>query len=103
MVLFDFETRKWSDLLAGTALAGGVAWQNWSHDGQYVYFVHNTGKVEVLRIRISDKKLEKVVDLNTFNTVGRWGHWLALNPNDSPLVLRDTGTQDVYSLDWEEP
>jgi eukaryotic-like serine/threonine-protein kinase len=103
MVLFDFETRKWSDLLAGTALAGGVAWQNWSHDGQYVYFVHNTGKVEVLRIRISDKKLEQVVDLNTFNTVGRWGHWLALDPNDSPLVLRDTGTQDVYSLDWEEP
>jgi len=68
-----------------------------------VYFVHNTGKVEVLRIRISDKKLEQVVDLNTFNTVGRWGHWLALDPNDSPLVLRDTGTQDVYSLDWEEP
>jgi hypothetical protein len=24
-------------------------------------------------------------------------------PNDAPLLLRDTGTQDVYSVDWETP
>jgi len=28
---------------------------------------------------------------------------LALAPDDSPLVLRDAGTQDVYGLDWLSP
>ena len=28
---------------------------------------------------------------------------LALAPDDSPLLLRDAGTSDVYALDWEEP
>jgi len=24
-------------------------------------------------------------------------------PDDSPLLLRDTGTQEIYTLDWEAP
>jgi Tol biopolymer transport system component len=97
MVLFDFETRTWSDLLAGIT----ATWQNWSHDGQYVYFVHTPEHAAVLRIRISDKKLEQIVDLKGFNPTGLWGAWLGLAADDSPLMLRDVGTQDVYSLDWE--
>jgi hypothetical protein len=29
--------------------------------------------------------------------------WFGLTPDDSPLVLRDTGTQEIYALDWQEP
>jgi len=50
-----------------------------------------------------DHKLEQVVDLKDFTPAGYWGVWLGLDPNDSPLMTRDTGTQDVYSLDWQEP
>jgi hypothetical protein len=32
-----------------------------------------------------------------------FGPWLGLGPDDSPLVLKDIGTQDIYALDWEEP
>ena len=96
MVLFDFETRKWSDLLAGIP----VGFPNWSRNGQYVYFVRNFGNAAVLRIRISDRKLEQVADLKGFTPTGYWGAWLGLDPEDSPLMLRDVGTQDVYSLDW---
>jgi Tol biopolymer transport system component len=99
MVLFDFDTRKWSDLLEGIP----VGFPNWSHDGQYVYFVRNSGKAAVFRIRISDHKLDQVADLNGFTPTGNWGDWLGLDPEDSPLMLRDTGTQDVYSLDWTVP
>ena len=95
MVLFDFETRKWSDLLAGIT----VGWPNWSHDGQYVYFLHAPVNPAILRIRISDHKLEKIADLKSFIPSGRSGAWLGLGPDDSPLMLRDAGTQDVYSLD----
>jgi hypothetical protein len=52
----------------------------------------------VLRIRISDRKLEQVVDLKGLNPTGMWGTWLGLDPDDSPLMLQDVGTQDVYSL-----
>jgi hypothetical protein len=26
-----------------------------------------------------------------------------LAPDDSPLLLRDTGTQEIYALDWQVP
>jgi hypothetical protein len=38
--------------------------------------------------------------LKGFTPTGYWGAWLGLDPEDSPLMLRDVGTQDVYSLDW---
>jgi len=42
-----------------------------------------------------------VVDMKNFATTGRYGGSLALTPDDSPLLVRNTGTQDVYSVDWE--
>jgi len=78
-----------------------LSWLNWSHDNQYVYVLDFRGKDAVVRIRITDRKAEQVVDLNNFVTVGRYGGWLALTPDDSPLLLHDTGTQDVYSVDWQ--
>ncbi len=96
MVLFDYETGKWSELLQGTAFG----FPNWSHDGQYVYFVRFPDKSAVLRVRISDRRVEQVVDLKDFTPTGYWSVWLGLTPDDSPLMLRDAGTEDVYSLDW---
>jgi hypothetical protein len=43
------------------------------------------------------------VDLKNFVTVGFYGSWFAVAPDDSPIMLRNAGTQDVYALDWEEP
>jgi hypothetical protein len=39
----------------------------------------------------------------SFVGTGYWGPALSLGPDDSPLLLRDAGTYDVYALDWEEP
>ena len=95
MVLFDFQTDKWSNLIQ-TA----VDFPSWSKDGQSIYFLHYPENPAVLRVRISDRKLEQVADLKGFAPTGFWGFWLGLDPEDSPLMLRDAGTQDVYSLDW---
>ncbi len=95
MVLFDFQTGKWSDLIEITN-----GFPNWSRDSQFVYFLHYADKPAVLRIRISDRKLEQVADLRDFLATGFWRFWLGLDPEDAPLMLRDSGTQDVYSLDW---
>jgi len=29
--------------------------------------------------------------------------WMGLTPEGSPLLMRDTGTQEVYALDFEQP
>ncbi len=98
LLLFDFQTQKWTELAAGS-----LSWLNWSHDGQYVYVLDYRGKDALVRIRISDHKAEQVLDLKSFATTGRYGGGLSLAPDDSPLLLRDTGTQDVYSVDWQTP
>jgi Tol biopolymer transport system component len=98
VVLFDFETKHWSELAKTNA-----AYPCWSKDGQYVYFLREPNDPAVLRVRISDHKVDQVVDLKNLPTTGYWNEWLGLAPDDSPLLLRDTGTQEIYALDWETP
>jgi Tol biopolymer transport system component/DNA-binding winged helix-turn-helix (wHTH) protein len=96
--LFDFQTQKWTEIARGA-----LGWQAFSKDGQYLYLLDNNGMGAVLRIRVSDHKTETVVILKNFAQTGNYGSALSLAPDDSPLLLRDMGTQDVYALDWEEP
>jgi len=96
LLLFDFQTQQWTELSRGS-----LGWLNWSHDGQFVYVLDFRQRSAVLRIRIRDRKNEDVVDLKTFPATGRYGTALALTPGDEPLLLRDEGSQDVYSVDWQ--
>jgi len=98
LVLFDFQTGKWSELMKGKP-----GFPNWSADGRYVYFLRVPDNPSVLRIRISDRKVEQVADMKDLPMTGIVAVWLGLAPDDSPLLLRDTGSQDVYALDWEAP
>jgi len=96
--LFDFQTEKWTEVAKGTN--GGFP--NWSKDGQYIY-VFSDGGTGVIRVRISDREIERVVDLSSFKHTGSAERSLALAPDGSLLLLRDAGTQDVYALEWKEP
>jgi Tol biopolymer transport system component len=99
LLLFDFQTQKWKEIANGKLLG----WPSFSEDGQYLQFLDTAGTGAVLRLRLNDHKIERVVDLRNFVYTGYYGTWLAIAPDNSPLLLRDTGTSDVYSLDWEEP
>jgi eukaryotic-like serine/threonine-protein kinase len=96
ILLFHFDTGKWTELAQGN-----FGWLNLSHDGEYVYVLDNKKENTVVRIRISDQRAEPVIDLKNFATAGRYGGSVALTPDDSVLLLRNTGSQDVYSVDWE--
>jgi Tol biopolymer transport system component len=96
LLLFDFQTRKWIELAKGRP-----GFQEFSHDGRYLQFLDFTGSGTVWRIRLSDGTKERVVDLKDFVSAGYYGSSLTIAPDDSPLLLRDSGTQDIYSLDWE--
>jgi serine/threonine protein kinase/Tol biopolymer transport system component len=98
LMLFDFATQKWQEIAKIS-----MAFPNWSKSGDYIYFLHEADQPAVMRVRISDRKLERVADLKNFPQTGSYGLWLGMAPDDSPLLLRDTGTQEIYSLDWQAP
>jgi Tol biopolymer transport system component len=94
LALLDVGTGKWSDL---ATINGGFS--NWSHDGRYVYFLRFPEQPAVVRIEVATRKVETVVELKDLRMTGFFSAWLGLAPDDSPLLLRDTGTQDVYALE----
>ena len=96
LMLFDFETQKWEEIAKIT-----LGFPNWSKSGEYVYFLHEENQPSVMRVRIRDRKLERVADLKNFRQAGFWNVWLGMAPDDSPLLLRDIGTQEIYALDWQ--
>ena len=103
MMLFDIKTQDWTEL---AKTKSGAGWPEWSRQGNYIYFLGTPPAGQprgVFRVRISDRKLEQVVSLKDFRQPTGWGGWVGLAPDDSPLLLRDAGTQDIYALDWEAP
>ena len=75
---------------------------NWSRDGKYVYLLsHNDPGI--FRVRISDRKLERVVSLKDVQRIGQIEDGFSLTSDDSPLILRDASVTELYALDWEAP
>lgn len=100
LVLFDFTSKKWTALFERNAYD-----PNWSRDGKYIYFtVSFVSEPAIVRIRLSDKKIERLATLKGFRQVG--GSFvvrLTLAPDDSPVLPREVGSQEIYALDWQHP
>jgi Tol biopolymer transport system component len=100
LMLFDFHTRKWAEMLKMD-----VGSPSWSRDGKYIYF--DTGlseKPAFYRVRIDDRKVERLVDLKGFrNVVFSFVPWSGITPEGEPLLLRDVSSQEVYALEFQEP
>jgi hypothetical protein len=75
---------------------------NWSANGQYVYYLRRGREPSVFRVRIADRKIEEIASLKDVRQTGfRSAVWVGLAPDDSPLLLRDVGTQEIYALDLQ--
>jgi Tol biopolymer transport system component/DNA-binding winged helix-turn-helix (wHTH) protein len=100
LVIFDRGTQQWTDLVSLP-----IGYPSWSHDGQYLYFDTTlTEDPAIYRLRISDRKLERLVSLKGPQRFwGYFGPWTGLAPDDSPLIARDTSSQEIYALDWQLP
>ena len=101
LMLFDMASQEWGELAQVF-----VGYPSWSRDGKYIYFADQTGSVEpgVKRVRIADHKVELVASLKELRLVQTYfGSWFGLAPDDSPLVLRDVGIQDIYALRLQTP
>jgi Tol biopolymer transport system component len=98
LMLYDFTTKKW-----GVLAKAFVGMPNWSRDGKYVYFDGSYGsETTFYRVQLSDGRLERVFGTKDLRRTGTF-KWTGLAPDDSPLLLRDVGTQEIYALDVELP
>jgi Tol biopolymer transport system component len=97
LMLFDTNTKHWSSLAKGD----GVGYNEWSHDGKYVYMRENRdGAGELVRVRIKDRVLEHLLSLKDFPQLSdAFASWIGMTPDDAPLLMRDRSVQEIYALD----
>ena len=106
LMLLDLRTNQWSQL---NPKLGAINFPRWSHDGRSIYFQDSdlAGVVRstdpgIYRIPVTGGRAEKVVDLKGFRGTGSLSvGWSGLDPEDTPLLLRNVGTYDIYALTLE--
>jgi eukaryotic-like serine/threonine-protein kinase len=100
LLLFEVATQKWSELAKASVNA-----IQWSQDSKTVFFdTQSSAEPAIYRVSMSDRKLETVASTKSLRRVILpFQAWMGLTPDDSPILMRDTGTQEVYALDFEEP
>jgi serine/threonine protein kinase/WD40 repeat protein len=100
LMLYDFKTRKWSQLAQGL-----FAFENWSLDGKYLYAENYLDKSDdFVRVSVADRKVERLFSLTEVpRGFDPWESWIGLGPDDTPILMRDKSTQEIYRLDLDTP
>ena len=97
LMLYEFATRKWSQLAQAT-----FAYDNWSHDSRYLYLEDYSQGDDIVRVSVPGGLLQR---LESAKDVPRgsdpWASWLGLGADDAPLLMRDQSSQEIYALDLE--
>ena len=100
LMLYDIEKKTWSQLAVSR-----FAFENWSHDGKYIYAEDYLDRTDDwVRISVPEGKMDR---LRTLTEIPRgfdpFEFWVGLAPDDSPLLMRDKSTQEIYSLNVRFP
>jgi DNA-binding winged helix-turn-helix (wHTH) protein/Tol biopolymer transport system component len=95
--IFDLETRTW------TELGKGSGFLVWSHDSKYLFCLRDGTDPAVVKLRLRDRQVEEVASLSGIRESGQLaGLEFGLSPEEQPYILRDIGTQEIYSLVWHD-
>jgi eukaryotic-like serine/threonine-protein kinase len=99
LLLYDFQSGKWSEWITEPDAVGFPAWSSDSHSLDY----WSANKIK--RIKLGNSRPE---DLFTFNTsrvyfTPEFGPWNDSAPDGSRIFLHDISTQDIYALDISSP
>ncbi len=100
LMLYNVEKQRWTQLAASR-----FGFENWSHDGKYLYAEDYSDKTDDLaRVSVPGGKVERLFSLKEVpRGFDPWEYWIGLAPDDSLLLMRDKSTQEIYSLDVRFP
>ena len=97
--MFDFRSQRWTELAKAD-----FGYPAWSRDSKYIYFDTLGKDAAFCRVRLRDRKMERIVSLaDVPRKMGAFGPWAGLAPDSSPLLTRDASFDEIYALDWEAP
>ncbi len=97
ILLFDWARQQWSDV------AEGWDFKKWSRDSKYLFFMRHGDRPAIVKLRLADRKTEEAAPLKDFSQTGRLpGLEFSLDLNGAPMLLKDTGTQEIYSMSWDQ-
>jgi hypothetical protein len=96
--LFDFKTQKWSDIISGPGQF--VNWEP-SPDGKYFFYCTGGNDPRIFRMRLSDRSIEEIAGLKGFPILDNPA--LSVSPDDSAVITKNVGSQEVYALSVKLP
>jgi eukaryotic-like serine/threonine-protein kinase len=104
LMIYDFKTERWSDLVTAT-LPGYLV--NVEHSPDYKYAYYTTGGPDpmVCRVRLSDRRIETISSLKKLPLAVGPGlnTQFGVAADGSPVFARDTGSQEIYALSVKWP
>jgi len=74
----------------------------WSREGRSLYVLRENQDAGIYRLNLGDGHIERVVDLKGYRLTGTTDSWMNLDFSDTPMLLRDLDTDDIYALTLEE-
>jgi serine/threonine protein kinase/Tol biopolymer transport system component len=102
LMLFDFQTQKWSEW---AKTVGQIGFISWSKDGKYIYYdTLLTSSPFFGRVKLGQTQFEPIADLKGIRRFfGPFAEWNGIDPDGFPLLVRDVSTHEIYALDTEWP
>jgi eukaryotic-like serine/threonine-protein kinase len=101
--LYDPRSRTWEDFWRGS-ITTALSYPTWSRDGRAIYGL-SLDQGGIFRLTVEGRRLEKVASLGPIEPTApsQQPTWMGLDPDDAPVILRNTGMWDLYVLDWDAP
>lgn len=96
LMIYDFRNQKWTVLVEMRNISNPT----WSSDGAYIYF--DTIDVEdpaIYRVGRANSKREQLASLKDFRITSLFTSTMNFAPDGSPVLLRNTGIEEIYALD----
>jgi eukaryotic-like serine/threonine-protein kinase len=105
--LFDRKSQTWSDW-AIEPKPNAISKWGVSPDRQFLYYATSGTDPELMRVRIGQIQAEPVVNLKDFHFAmfiqfNGADEWISFAPDGSPVLTRDTGSQEIYALTVKWP
>ena len=100
LLVYGTEKKSWTQLAVAR-----FGFENWSRDGKYLYAEDYSDKNDsFVRVNVANGKVDRLLSLMEIpRGFDPWEFWVGLAPDESPLLMRDRSTQEIYSLNMRFP